>query len=59
MLLELEYRGYMIDEDCRYTNGTSDWQVYPKDEQGYLFPRKTLEQVKEAIDEIILEKELN
>lgn len=47
------YNGWLIQEVFRYTNGKSDWQIYPDEgnEQGYIVPSKTLEEVKEEINE--------
>ncbi len=47
------YNGWLIQEVFRYTNGKSDWQIYPDEgnEPGYIVPSKTLEEVKQDIDE--------
>ena len=51
----ITYLDYKLVPVFNYTNGKSDWQIYKKDaEQGIMIPYKTLDQVKEQIDELKL-----
>lgn len=51
------YKDHLIMEVARYTNGVSDFQVYPDcgNEQGWIEPSTTLEKIKEWIDEVVEE----
>jgi hypothetical protein len=49
----MDYKGYTIVEVFRYTNGKSDFEVYPEGEPGYIFHSVKLSDVKEWIDERI------
>ena len=49
---EIPYKGYRIVEVWRYSNGTSDWEVYRGDqEEGTREHKRTLDQVRNSIDE--------
>lgn len=45
------YKGYEIEEVYKYTNGTSDFEIFKgEDEHGTGFSKTTLETVKQWID---------
>lgn len=53
-----EYKGWKIWEVFCYTNGKSDWQIYPPHgEFGLIRPSMTLEEIKHDIDELILDEQ--
>lgn len=46
------YLAWEIHPVFNYTNGKSDWQIYPEDgEHGEIIPSMTLEELKSYIDE--------
>lgn len=49
------YRGFLIKPVFHYTNGRTDFEVYPDSgkEQGSIFPDETIERIREFIDEKI------
>jgi hypothetical protein len=50
------YRGYTIQEEFRYTNGTSDFIWYREgDDSAHMAPSTTLERIKREIDDVIFE----
>lgn len=51
--METIYKGFLIKEVFKFTNGKSDFQVYPDEgrEQGTIYIETTLDLVKEDIDE--------
>lgn len=47
------YRNHLLVPVFNYTNGKSDWQIYPKDaDYGWMERTRTLSEVKEQIDEL-------
>lgn len=48
----MKYKGYKIEEVMVYTDGTSDFQLYPPHgEFGMLRPRTTLQEIIEEIEQ--------
>lgn len=52
--METTYKGYLIKEVHRFSNGKSDFQVYPDEgrEEGRIYPETTLENIKAEIDQL-------
>lgn len=52
--METIYKGYLIKEVFRFSNGKSDFQVYPDEgrEEGIIYPETTLENIKAEIDQL-------
>lgn len=46
------YKGHLIEEIKRYKHGLSDWHVYPENEPGWVESQRSLDQVKNWIDEL-------
>lgn len=54
---DTEYRGYSIQPQFNYSDGTTDFNVFELDaEEGFMMPRCTLSYVKEVINSIREEK---
>lgn len=52
--METIYKGFLITEVYAYTNGKSDFHIFPAEgsEEGMMRSKTTLEQIKSEIDEI-------
>lgn len=54
----IHYRGFDIIEVFHYSNGTSDFEVYPENQEtGWMEHGRTIEQVKIDIDDKIADNE--